>query len=173
MRNLTNEQLEVITKTVLEVHKQEIEKQEKQKRDRRHRNVKLLLQNYRSFVAHTADIKLDIDHLNQKLELDELETDEFAIQSIKKSKERTLAMVRFINKMLQVYKLMCEQSKNPEDIRKYETINLLYISGEKKTYEQLAECHHVHVRTVNRDVKEAVEALSVLIFGVDGIRLIG
>lgn len=170
---LSEKQLEVITKTVLEIHKQEIEKQEKQKQDRRLRNVKLLLQNYRSFVAHTADIKLDINDLDQKLELDELETDEFAIRSIKRSKERTLAMVMFINKMLQVYKTMCEQSNNPEEFRKYKTIDLLYISGNKKTFEQVAECHHVHVRTVNRDAREAIESLSVLIFGVDGIRLIG
>ncbi|MFJ5768414.1 hypothetical protein [Psychrobacillus sp. NPDC093180] len=57
---LCEKHLEVITKTVLEIHKQEIEKQEKQKHDRRLRNAELLLQNYRSFVANTADIKSDI-----------------------------------------------------------------------------------------------------------------
>ncbi|UTW69883.1 hypothetical protein KHA80_03055 [Anaerobacillus sp. HL2] len=42
--------------------------------DRRLRNVKLLLRNYRSFVNHVEDIKLAIEDLNGKLDLDELDT---------------------------------------------------------------------------------------------------
>lgn len=105
---LSEKQLAVISKIVLEVLEQEKEKEKKRKHDRRLRNVKLLLKNYRAFATHVADIKLEINELNKKLELDELDTDEFAIKSIMKSKELTLAMIKYINKTLEVYKLICE-----------------------------------------------------------------
>ena len=143
------------------------------KRDRRLRNTKVLLRNYRSFKLHCVDIKTELDILKTSEIMDELVADEFAVEAIKRSKERTLSMVRFIDQMLNVYKLVCEQSDKPEDRRKYESVYYLYISEERKTYEQIAECQNIHIRTVSRDVADAVKSLSVLVFGVDGIRLIG
>lgn len=168
--NLSEKQLAVISKTVLEFLEQEKEKEKKRKHDRRLRNVKLLLKNYRSFAIHSEEIKQDIQDLNTVLELDELDTDEFAIESIKRSKIRTLAMVKFINKMLRIYKIVCEQSSNPEDLRSYQTIYNMYISGNKKTANEIATCQNVDPRTVYRDVNRACETLSSLIFGVDSLK---
>ncbi|WP_370222015.1 hypothetical protein [Cytobacillus sp.] len=167
---LTEKQLEIITRVVVDCLENEKKKQEKQRYDRRLRNVKLLLKNYRSFSEHTFDIQLEINELDRKLNLDELDTDEFAIESIKRSKERTLAMVRFINKMLNVYKLMSNQSQNPEHKRQCETIFDLYISDTKKTVKEIATCQKVDPRTVYRDIDKACETLSTLIFGVDSIK---
>ncbi|GIN37811.1 hypothetical protein [Heyndrickxia oleronia] len=171
---LNEKTIDMIAKTAanaaLEFWKKEEKKQEKEKHDRRLRNVKLLLKNYRSFAIHSEEIKQDIQDLNVLLELDELDTDEFAIESIRRSKIRTLAMVTFINKMLRVYKLLSEQSSNPEDLRSYQTIYDLYISDNKKTVKEIAACQNVDQRTVYRDVNRACETLSILIFGVDSIR---
>ncbi|MCY1184826.1 hypothetical protein D9M73_255500 [compost metagenome] len=46
-----------------------------------------------------------------------------------------------------------------------------YIYENKKTYEEIAELHQLNERTVRRDLKEAVHALAVLIFGIDGLRI--
>lgn len=173
---LTEKDLEVITRTAavaalehLEMAKQ---KQQKEKHDRRLRNVKLLLRNYRSFAAHVAEIKLDINELDEKLELEELDSDEFKLLSIKRSKKKTLAMVRFINKMLVIYKTMCEQTGKPEDIRRYETVYKMYIAEVKMTAEEISEMHNTAVRTTFNDIEKASKDLTVLIFGVDGIRFI-
>lgn len=155
---------EYLEKTKLQEHEN--------KRDRRLRNTKLLLRNYRSFKLHCIDIQVELENDRAMEVMDELEQDDFAVEAIRRSKERTLAMVRFIDQMLQVYKVICEQSDKTEDKRKYETIYHLYISNDKKTYEQIAECQEIASRTVHRDVTDAVKTLSVLVFGVDGIRLI-
>ncbi|MGM0971671.1 MAG: hypothetical protein ACQEW2_02305 [Bacillota bacterium] len=172
--NLSEKQLEVISKAAAQAAFEHLEKErqkrEKQKYDRRLRNIKLLLKNYRSFVAHSAEIKLEINDLNAKLELDELDTDEFAIESIKRSKHRTLAMVKFINRMVAVYKSICEQSGNQEDIRKYETIYNLYIAEDKKTVSEISEMHFLSSRMVYKNIDNACEVLTVLVFGVDGIK---
>lgn len=163
---------ETATQATIE-YLEKAKKEEKQnKQDRRLRNTKLLLRNYRSFKAHTHDIRLELASDKFLDIMDELEEEDLAVESIKRSKERTLAMVRFIDQMLMVYKVICEQSEKIEDRRKYETIGHIYIFEEKKTYEEVAECQCTNVRTVYRDVSEAVKTLSVLVFGVDGIRLI-
>lgn len=171
---LNDQELEIVARAAasvaIEKYQQEQQERERQKFDRRLRNVKLLLRNYRSFATHTADIKLDIVELDERIDLSELESDEFALTSIKRSKKRTLALIKFVNKMLQIYKTICEQTGNEEDIKKYEAIYYLYIAERKKTVAEISECQYVAERTVYRNVNKAYEDLSVLIFGVDGLR---
>ncbi|MFS1514577.1 HTH domain-containing protein [Chengkuizengella sp. SCS-71B] len=170
-----NEQLvERITKvaieTALEFLEKEEQKKQKVKKDFRLRNTKLLLKNYRSFLLHCEDLKDEIEEIEMQV-LDELYTEEIAIESIKRSKQRTLTIVQFIKKMLGIYQVLCEKSNRPEEIRRYKIIEMMYISEEKFTAEQIAECQLIDVRTVYRDINEACKTLSVLIFGVDAVRL--
>ncbi|MBS4198599.1 hypothetical protein KHA93_02915 [Bacillus sp. FJAT-49732] len=167
---LSDKHVELIAKTTLEFWEKEKENQEKRKYDRRLRNIKLLLRNYRSFVKHTSDIKLDIQIIDERLELEYLDSDEFKLQSIKQSKEKTLAMIQFINKMLAVFKVMCEQSGKPEDVRRYDVIYYMYISEDKMTAEEISAMHNVAVRTIFLDIEKASKDLSVLVFGIDGVR---
>lgn len=167
---LTDKHVELIAKTTLDYLEKSKEKERKAKQDRRLRNVKLLLRNYRAFKLHCLDIKLEIKRLNTLLELDELDTDEFAIESIITSKERTLAMVKFIDKMLTVFQALCEKSGREEDLRTFQSVYHLYISDEKALASDIAKCHNTDVRTVYRDVDKASQTLSTLIFGVDSLQ---
>lgn len=171
---MSEKDLKIITRTAataaLEHLEKEKQKQLKEKHDRRLRNVKLLLRNYRSFAAHVAEIKLDINELDEKLELEELDTDEFKLMSIKRSKRKTLAMVQFINKMLVVYRTICEQTGRSEDIRRYESVFKMYIAEVKMTAEDISEAHNTALRTTYNDIEKASKDLVVLIFGVDGVR---
>ncbi len=135
------------------------------------RNTKLLLKNYRSFSLHCADLEKEVSILNKEEVVDSLDSDDFAVEAIKRSKQRTITMVNFINQMLEVYEIMCERSGRAEEMRRYQTIYHLYISDERLTAEEVADCHKTNVRTVYRDANEAVKTLSILVFGVDGIKL--
>lgn len=168
---LTDKHLEVITKTAIAVWEEKKKDQEKKKYDRRLRNIKLLLRNYRSFVKHCGIIKVEIVEINEEIESALLDSDELKLESIKKSKEKTLAMVKFINKMLAVYKATCEQGK-PEDLRRYEVIHYMYISEEKKTAEEISALQSVAVRTIFLDIEKACKDLSVLVFGIDGVHFV-
>lgn len=174
MAKLSEKQLEIISQTAatvaIEKYKKEQEEKEKKKYDRRLRNVKLLLRNYRSLAKHAAEIKLEIVELDEKLKIDDLDSDEFAIESIKRSKARTLAMIKFINKTLQVYKTICEQSDNQNDKRKYFAVYHMYISDDKKSVKEIADCQSVDERTTYRDLRKAYEDLTSLIFGIDGLK---
>ncbi|MFW7187327.1 hypothetical protein [Lysinibacillus sp. BNK-21] len=171
---LTTEVIEVITRAAavvaIEQYKQESQNQEKQRHDRRLRNVKLLLRNYRSFVKHASDVQNDIVKLDRKLIMNELDTDDFAVEAIKRSKKRTLSIIKFLDRMLNVYKEMCEEAESEEEARRYQTIYHLYLAPEKKTHAEISEFQFLTERTVYNDAKKAYEDLTVLIFGVDGLR---
>ena len=144
---------------------------EKQKHDARIRNIKLLLRNYRNLKKHTDGISNDIDLIDEKLELDEFGKNELLLESVRKSKYRTLAMIKYVDKMLESYKELCEITGNEEDLRSYQTLKLKYLDESRKTDKEIMETLCVSKRTIYRDIERACETLSMLIFGVDSIRV--
>ncbi len=140
------------------------------KEDRRIFNTRLLLRNYHNFKNRCEELKG-----TNKVEAEEDPFFEFggeylSVESLTQSSARTINMMNFIDKMLEFYKKDCEQ-QGKEAVRKYKTLIYYYIDEDKKTYEDIAELHEINDRTVRRDLKEAVYALSVLIFGIDGLRI--
>lgn len=170
---LSPEMIEEITRTTLQVMKdfqeKEKQKQQKEKRDWRLRNTKLLLKHYRSFVSHVEGAREKVTAMDYADAMESLYTNRLALESIKRSRQRTIVMVKFVQKMIGVYQAMCETSGQQEELRRYHIIHAMYISEKKQTVEELAEFHKIEPRTVYNDVKNAVNTLSVLVFGVDGI----
>ncbi|MGG1986068.1 hypothetical protein [Brevibacillus brevis] len=160
---------ETAVKAAIEFLEKEKQKQQKEKRDWRLRNTKLLLKHYRSFVSHVEGARDKVTAVEYADVMTDLYSSELALESIKRSRQRTIVMVKFVRKMISVYQAMCETSGLQEDLRRYNIIYELYISEKKQTVEELAEFHNIEPRTVYNDVKNAVNTLSVLVFGVDGI----
>lgn len=76
-----------------------------------------------------------------------------------------------INLCLDFFQAKAIKTNNQEMIRRYNVISDLYINETPMTYEEIAEIEHISQKTVNRDRKKAIEELSVLIFGIDGLDL--
>lgn len=149
------------------------------RQDRRLRNTRLLLKNYRLFKKHvegapasaaTRKPKESAIDILDSLDSDMLD-DSFYVEGIKKSQQRTAIVLAHIDETLRYYKISCEESGKPEDIRRYETLRLLFIVPERHTYQQVAEVMNVDVSTVYKDVNHAIKPLSALIFGIDSARL--
>lgn len=151
--------------------------------DKRLRNTRLLLKNYRSFVEHCDNakylvenpIKKEIEKDNLKVQLFDdfynLQDDAYIVASILKSKEKTRIILDHINLCLDFFQAKAIKTNNQEMIRRYNVISDLYINETPMTYEEIAEIDHISQKTVNRDRKKAIEELSVLIFGIDGLDL--
>lgn len=165
--------IEKVTAIAVKASMDYIKKEQKERRDWKIRNTKLLLKHYKSLLIHCEDCE-GIEELPRNyyaaVEID-FEKEELTLESIKRSKKRTQVMVKFIQKMLEIYKITCEQL-GAEEMRKYNTVDLLYIQEDNNTVEEIAEKHNVETRTVYRDINDAAKELSVLMFGVDSIRLI-
>ncbi|MCI8403399.1 MAG: hypothetical protein HFE49_00690 [Clostridia bacterium] len=71
------------------------------------------------------------------------------IQSLKQSQQRTIVIVRHIEKMLDIYRVLCARDKEtPEAQRRYEVIYDRYIAPEQKSIKEIADCKNMSTRAV-------------------------
>ena len=151
--------------------------QRKGRYNRRLHNTRLLLANYRNLKDHVSgaifkgrqmkESALDIlDGLD-----DERLEDNYYIESIKQTQQRTLIILAHIDKMVELYRISCEQSGKPEEIRRYRILYAAYLDPVRKTPEEIARKNCVEKRTYYSDIGKALKPLSALIFGIDGVRL--
>jgi predicted DNA-binding transcriptional regulator YafY len=149
----------------------------KHRHDRRLRNTKLLLRNYNNFKLHCRNALYTSKQLNDMHaidildEVDTIDDETLYVNSIQKTHDRTYIIVKHINRMLLLYEYSAIKSKDENAIRGYKAIKLFYLSLEKKSDDDIATELDVSKRTFYRDIKQAVEELSSLIFGIDGIKL--
>ena len=145
-------------------------------RKRRLHNTRLLLRNYvmmkencEEAVYRRTAAKSDFDFF-QELMSDRDRSDEMIIASIRESSERTALILSHIDKMIAVYKDYCSRSGDRER-RQYKVMKSIYMLKSKKTVRELAEEYSVTDRTIQKDREIAEERLSVLFFGIDGLRI--
>jgi hypothetical protein len=153
------------------------------KYDRRLRNTRLLLKNYRSFVQHCNNTEYSVENSIKKAikekdvyvelfeDLYNLQDDAFVVSSILKSKEKTKIILDHIDLCLEFFERKALKTNNQEMKRRYNVIYDLYIKEEAMSFEEIAEQEHISTKTVNRDKNKAIQELSVLIFGIDGLDL--
>jgi hypothetical protein len=164
-------------KEALERIEQDKRNKKKFQKDRRLRNTELLLRNYTGFVEHYKEAvcsqdKVEAEDPESVLEDIEMEFDynydEVYINSIKRTKTRTKIMINHIERIISFYKYQAENSKDINLMRRYMVIESLFLH--EKTWEETADKLHCSKKTVGRDKKIALEELSVLFFGIDGLK---
>ena len=97
---------------------------------------------------------------------------EIIIESIKRSATRTAVIVTHIETMFGLYEVYCEKSANKElEQRRYKVIWDMYMAENPLTAKEIAEKQHISKDSVYSDLRVAVERLSALIFGVDGLNV--
>lgn len=162
--------VEVITKKVIEIQAKEKEKAEVKERDNRLRNVKILLKNYRTLKNYAKRIE------GKKVEeLEEINVSELflvgedLVKSIKQTTKRTLIMIRHVDQALDTLQYIYSLEKHPGTRRQYDILHARYIEGKK--IEDIAEEHGINDRSVYKSMDAAIERLSVILFGVYGLRI--
>lgn len=145
--------------------------------------TKVLLKKYRDFKTmadkalvdaasvekETADEYL-VEAINSLMQygVDKRELD---IVSNQKRVYRTKALMAHVDVMLEAYRIRCTRALNQDEQRRFRVIYALYISDEPKSAADVADEEHIGMTTVYDTVNKAINDLSILIFGVDGIKL--
>lgn len=155
--------------------------------DKRLYNTKLLLEHYRLFKEHAENAVFELTRLDEA-ELTAIEImdsmwqsagpgrGEIAIESIANSTLRTQIVIKHIDEMLGIYEAYCYRSGKPENERRWDVINTMFILplpvGKSKTelYEELAAKHFTSTRQIQRDINDSMEKITALLFGIDGIQ---
>lgn len=169
---LSDKQLKIIVETAaqeaIKAYRENEKKIEKEKKDGRLRNIKLLLKHYRALVLHCEKLEDDLIEFSntsiQELDLDTITPE--AIESIKKSKTKSLAMIYFIKGKMEAYRRSCSK----EEMKYYRILEMMYLSPEKIPISEIARRENIDRSTVYRYLDKATEDLSVIFFGVDAIK---
>lgn len=156
---------------------QERKKEFGKREDRRLRNTKLLLRNYRMLKEHAENSVFSRAQMDESafdiLELMMSNYDnDFAINSIKESAARTAIMVSHVETMIGLYAAFCEKSPNREiEQRRYDVVWDMYMAEDTLSVKEIAEKQNMSRENVYADLRVAIERLTALIFGVDGLKV--
>lgn len=121
--------------------------------DTRYHDVNLLMKNYRKLKAHYAHVAPETLEVN----------------SICSMRRKTGLMMSHVDKMLKTYQVLCLESENPEEARRWNALYLRYIGTERLRVEVIAERLNIDKRTFYRDIGKAMEDMAVLLFGIEAI----
>ena len=120
--------IEIGIRTAMDYITEEKEKARKSRYDRRLHNTRLLLKNFRSFKKHAEGAIYNARQVKESAidVLDGLDdamlSNSNYVDGIKKSQQRTIIILHHIEEMLRYYKISCEQSGKPEEMRRYRII---------------------------------------------------
>ena len=146
--------------------------------DNRLHNTKLLLRHYRSLNEHYKHAvfdtrraeEADITFADIMQSMNSTMTDEeLYVESIKQSCVRTKVIMAHVNKMLDIYRIMCRQSKRPDDARRWRVLAAMYLDDTAMTAGTIAKKENINRRTVYKDIDCCVADLTALLFGIDGV----
>lgn len=183
--SITSDQLKEIyekaaaigAKEALKAFEQERKKEYSSRTDRRLRNTKLLLRNYHMLKEHAEHSVFGRTQMEESA-FDILESmmtiydNKVIIESIKRSATRTAIIVSHIETMFGLYAAYCNNAQNKEiEMRRYAVIWDMYMTDVTLTAKEIAEKHHISKDTVYSDIREAINRLTALIFGVDGLNV--
>lgn len=169
---LSEKQLKIITETAsqeaIKAYREDESKRMQEKHDRRLHNIKLLLNNYRALVLHCEKLKDDLEKFEETSiqDLDIVTINLESIESIKKSKTKSIAMVYFIQGKMEAYKRSCSS----DELKYFRVLEKKYINPRKYTTQEIAGVEDIDERTVRRYLSKALEDLPVIFFGVDAIK---
>ena len=160
----------VASEILEKAHRKEL----KEQKDGRLHNTKLLLKNYRMLKENCEKSVFEKEHQKENTSeviesIMSMKGDKVIVDSIKRSADRTKIIIEHIDKMMEVYRVYCSKASDREK-RQYKIIKAMYISKNRSNVMELAQKYKVSKVTIYEDIKIAVERLSALIFGVNGIR---
>lgn len=170
MKALSEDQIGLITTKVLEVHEKQKNESDEKEKDKRLRNTKLLLQNYKAFKVYANRIEKNAVEDWEGIDVEELLVyGEDLVKSIRQSSQRTIVMVQHIDQALATLEYLYSLEKQQGTRRQYDILHSRYVLGKK--IDEIAEEFEVDSRSVFRALKAVEERLSIILFGVYGIKI--
>jgi len=166
---------EIATAAAIEALKLQKNEERDRARKSRFHNTELLLKKYLSLIKHIelAQDKASDDDLKE-YNFEESDNEDIIIYAIRRGRIRTLIMVMQVEISLVELRTKMIDKGQPE---KYLVIDKLYLDPVKslmpwkERVEVIAVELHCSERSVYTWKNDMIEELSVMIFGVDGLRL--
>ena len=164
MNNITADEL--INKAVKTAIREYSKEQKSEKRRKALHNTKMLLKNYEKIKSSIEEAISEASQLEEQSFAYSDEEDVY-INSIRKSKLKSLIVVAHIDRALEVVFEEYNKKSVPE---KYEAFISCMFDG--MTYDEAAIKYCSSKQSISRWVVDATKLVSIQIFGVDGVEFI-
>ncbi len=165
---MEKEAAEILVRTAAFEAVKEFEKSQKKSRKAKvFQNAKKLMENYTRICQSVQEGVSELSDVDDGEKLKELSAEDIYINSIIKSKLRSIVMIAHIDKCLG---LLEEEMLKKETPWKYEAFKMSYLEN-GVTQEDIAERLDTTDRTVRRWISELTGILSIYLFGADAIVL--
>lgn len=175
LRQVSREAALIGAKTACQYMQESQDKADTEKHDRRLHNTRLLLSHYRDFKKHIKGAIYTYQEPDKEKVIQELmsqKDDTVAVESIKKSSKRTSIILQHIDHALEIFRQEC-QANGEASQRQYSELSDYYIEeGTRLNMTQLSDKYHVAKSTIHNDIRTSEEKLSVLFFGIDGLKFL-
>ena len=104
--------------------------------------------------------------------LDRVRRDEFNLTSTNRNRIVTGMLMNHVDVQLENYKKECKKSKIQDIQRRHRVVEMIYLREKPLTPEEVAEVEQIDKSTVYRTLEKAYDDLSVLFFGIEGVKSI-
>lgn len=104
--------------------------------------------------------------------LDRVRKEEFNLTSTNRNRIVTGMLLNHVDVQLENYKKECKKSKIQDIQRRYRVVEMIYLRKEPMALEEVAELEQIDKSTVYRTLEKAYDDLSVLFFGIEGVKSI-
>jgi len=140
----------------------------KSRHDRRLRNTRLLLKHYNYFRDHVDNAIFSVGQINAIDALDEIDgmNSDMYIKSIKKSASLTHIAMSHVKNMIDLYESHALRKGDSEQ-RKLRVLKAYYL--DQLSMNTILENEKISERTYFRDMDDAINTLSSMIFGIEAV----
>lgn len=169
---------EAAATAAVKVAERERKRIQRQQTDKRYHDTKLLVRKYRQLNAYYQNAVFDEEAAE---EVDEdfeeimhsfgvsFRDEKLSADSIKRSYLVTRIVMTHVNKMLDVFQAMCEQSNRTSDRRRWRILHDLYFAEAPVPVDELAQRENIGKRAIYEIVDRCIPDLTILFFGISGI----
>lgn len=104
--------------------------------------------------------------------LDRVRKEEFDLTSTNKNRIITGMLMNHVDVQLENYRKECRKARIPEVQRRYRVVEMMFLREDPLRAEDVAELEDIDKSTVYRTLEKAYDDLSVLFFGIEGVKSI-
>lgn len=104
--------------------------------------------------------------------LDRVRKEEFNLTSTNKNRIVTGMLLNHVDVQLENYRKECRKSRIQDIQRRYRVVEMMFLRAEPLRAEDVAELEDIDKSTVYRTLEKAYDDLSVLFFGIEGVKSI-
>lgn len=157
---------EIAVEAAMEALNRHEKQVQRNKRVKIFQNTKKLMENYNRICQSVEEGISDISEVETEEDISEYTEEEILINSILKSKLRSIVMIAHIDKCL---KLLENEQIQKNTHEKYLAFTYFYLDG--MTHESIAEVLGCAEKTSRRWITELTSILGVYLFGSDALML--